>query len=899
MNKLSRKSTTSAWRATLKLGAAISALAVFATTPAAAQASKSESDSQTLETVIVTGTLIRGVEAPTGSNLLTITTEDIQAVGVSSAPELLNLTVPQINSFNQVQTGTGGIGKPNPPLSLRGYGNSTGNSSGMSPTLVLLNGHRIVPVGVLSTNVDPSLLPPDVIRSVAVMPDGGSATYGSDAIGGVVNFITRTDVEGLEIHAQDGIADAYNVFNLDITGGTSWKGGSAVLSFSHSNHDEILGKDRDYITSNYTGHGGQDTRNQNCAFGNVTAGGVNYAAPDFTVNTTNRCDQSDNASLYPREERNSLYGFVQQQLTNSVKFNMDLFWSKRKTKVLGSAATGSYAITNTNPYFTSVGGATSETVSYSYARAFGDSTVSPQEFSQYQATPRVTWDVNDNWQVRAELNYGRSFATVHDRSGINTTAEAAAIAGTTTATALDPYDTSKTNPLILADIKNWENYTSGVNTLTSGQIVADGALYKLPGGELRAAVGGEITRQTLVDGTATGPIGDNIGYRQYTSARTIKAAFAEFEIPIVGDDNAIPAIKRLTVNAAVRYDDYSDFGGTTNPRIGVTYKPIDDLQIRGNFQTTFTAPSLADDGNLIDTRLQVLGYSPYQRPADYLNPLNTLRYSLFLAGAGDKLKPETGATFSVGADWTPKWIDGLKLGGTYWSTKESNIVSLAQVGVPDFFTNAAWAPYYILNPTLAQVQALVGTVPLDGISSLSALYTNPFKTPYILMDLRRNNFGNEKISGLDFDASYTKDVGFGMLFGQVSGTYILDKRISNYAGGPYTDFLTNGTTSRLNLVGSIGTVVGPYTARFSVNHNTGFDLPAGTVVGQTRVDSFTVVNLYLGVNLGQFGTLKENELSLNVNNVFDQDPPYYNSGSGYTNGGTLGRLFTLSLRTKL
>jgi iron complex outermembrane recepter protein len=900
MNNLSRTSTTSAWRAALMLGAAAGTLAVFAATPAAAQSSQPAADSQALETVVVTGTLIRGVEAPTGSNILTVTTEDIQAVGVSSAPELLNLTVPQINSFNQLQTGSGAAALANPPLSLRGYGNSTGNASGATPTLVLLNGHRIVPVGFLSTNVDPSLLPPDVIKSVAVMPDGGSATYGSDAIGGVVNFITRTDVDGLELHVQNGIAENYNVFNIDITGGMSWKGGNAVLSFSHSSHDDILGKDRDYVKSDFTAHGGQDKRVLTCGYGNVTAGGVGYAAPGLAANTSNICDQTDNASIYPNEDRNSLYGFVQQQLTESVLFSMDLFWAKRKTKVLGTAPSSSgMTITNANPYFTSVAGETAHTVSYSYAHAFGDSYVTPQEFSQYQVTPKLTWDVNGNWQVRAEFNYGRSFATVHDRSVINTTAEAAALAGTTTATALNPYDTSHTDPLVLAGIRNWELYTSGINTLTSGQIVADGALFKLPGGEVRAAVGGEINRQTLVDGIATGPIGTNNGYRQYSVGRTIKAGFAELSVPIVGDDNAIPAVRRLLFSAAVRYDDYSDFGGTTNPRIGLSYYPIDDLLIRGNFQTTFTAPSLADDGNMVDTRVQVLGYSPLQRPIDYLNPMNLLRYTLVIAGAGNSLKPQTGTTFSVGADWTPKMIDGLKLGGTYWSTKESNIVSLSQFYNPDFFINPAWQSYYTLSPTLPQLQSMLGGLPLDGIASLQALYSNPFKVPYVVIDARRGNFGNEKISGIDFDASYSRDAGFGIVFGQVSGTYILDKRISNYASGPYTDYLTNGTTSRLTVVGSLGTVVGPYSARVSVNHNTGFNLPAGTVVGQTKIDSFTVVNLYLGVDLGQFGALKENELSLNVNNVFDQDPPYYNSGSGYTNGGTLGRLLTLSLRTKL
>ena len=358
---MSRKSRTATSAVALLVGAltAPSCQAQATSTPAA--------DTATQETVVVTGTLIRGVDKPTGSNLVSIGADDVKATGVTTALDLLNQMVPQLSSFNTLQTGSSNWGGAVTKIALRGYVNS-----GATGTLMLINGHRVVPMGVLSTEPDPDLIPSDVIQSVQVMPDGGSATYGADAVGGVVNFVTRTNFDGVQLHAQDSVADAYNEFNVSVTAGKSWTGGSALISILHNNHDALFGKDRDYDTTNFTAHGGNDYRSPSCAYGTFTAGGQLYSADGFTpISTAPKCDPTDNSSLYPRETRTGAFAYVEQNLSDSLKFSVDGYWSKRKTEIFvdTNSLVSTQTITAANPYWHPVGSETAQTVSFSLARA--------------------------------------------------------------------------------------------------------------------------------------------------------------------------------------------------------------------------------------------------------------------------------------------------------------------------------------------------------------------------------------------------------------------------------------------------------------------------------------------------------------------------------------------------
>jgi iron complex outermembrane recepter protein len=860
--------------------------------------------------IVVTGTLIRGIETPTGANLLNITRESIVSTGTTAAKDLLNQTVPQLSTFNALPTGSVDFGSAVNKISLRGIGTSAGLSSGTNATLVLLNGHRIVPVGILSTDADPDLIPAEIIQSVQVLPDGGSATYGSDAIGGVVNFVTRKRFDGLQLRYQHVFGSDYNEDTAAATLGKSWSTGTAFVSVTYNKHDAIFGRDRDYITADFSDRGGVDRRNTACEFGAFTVDGQLYSANGFTpIASPPRCDQTDWTNLVPEEKRWNVFGYIEQELGENLKFAVDGFWSDRRAKIysdIGYISAGTRTITAANPAFRPVGTETSQSVSVNYARALGNYRVSPHEYNQWQIAPSLTWSVNDDWQVRGEFIHGESESIIHDRSGVNGAA--------LTATNFNPYDPALTSPSVIAALADYELYSRGVNKLTSGTVTATGKLFSLPGGDVQLAFGGEIRRQSLLDQTVTGPIGNRAGLLSFDSDRTVKALFAELQAPVVGPDNAMPGIAELSLNAAVRYDHYSDFGGTTNPRIGFDYRPVEDLVIRANYQTTFVAPSLADSGNLIDTRFQITPRTGVPGTG----------YLVFIAGAGQNLDPQTGRTFSIGAEWAPKG-SGFRIGASYWNTRLENIISqaLAAYGSSQAASTTAfnlcgvgggtWSPSSSGACTLPYLESLqpiyrrIDNGATPSIQQLSDLF-QPGVTLIGVIDARRNNFGNAKLDGIDFNASYQSNVPFGSVFAQIAGTYNLTKKIANVPGRPYVDYLEGTATiqgsPRLNLVASLGGTSGPVTLRGNLRHNSGYDIPANLSPGQTRVGSFTVIDFYAGLALDEWTGLEGTRLDVTVNNVFDQDPPFYGAAGnanrtwGYANGGTLGRTVSVGLTAK-
>ncbi|WP_265269957.1 TonB-dependent receptor domain-containing protein [Sphingomonas lycopersici] len=835
--------------------------------------------------IIVTGTLIRGI-APTGTNVIGVDRTQIQATGVSSSTDLL-AKIPQLSYFGTAPRANQDAGSPINYPNLRNL-----NATGGATTLFLMNGHRLVGQGILSSIPDPTIIPPAVIERVDVIPDGGSSIYGSDAIGGVINFITRKRFNGIEAGGHYGLGDHYRQANGDVTAGKDWASGSAFVSYSYAWHDNLLGQYRDYATSNHLAQGGSDLRSTSCAPGNITIGTTTYALPGRVAGTLNRCDDPKVTDIYPRETRQTVFASFDQQLSPSLEFTATAYWSRRDTEVRTPQSAGSGTITALNPYFRAIGTERSHNVSFSYASVFGPSNVTNQHFQSYGVTPALNWKIGAGWEIRAQANFGRSYSEIHEDT-VNSAAASLALAGTSIATALNPYDLAATNPAVLAAIENFENHSIGVQELAEGRIVADGRLFALPGGDIRIAVGGEYhyadLRQTMISaarGTTTG------GTRSF-SDRDVKSVFAELVVPLFGTGNGTAGLRSLILSGSVRHDEYSDVGGTTNPKIGVTWAPFDGLTVRGNWGTSFHAPGL-ESLNETSNQVQVIPFSPYRR-ADS-SPLDLLRPTILLAGGNANLKPETATTWSVGFDLKPLQVPGLRLSATYYKTDFRNSIGLLSAAT--LFTDPNYAPFYTINPTLAQARAAAGSYPIVGVPNLALLYVGT--SPYLLADARLQNFGGIRLDGIDFHASFTRQVGgTAAVFADVAGTWTLDRKFATSAGGPWTDTLKNGT-NHLSFAASAGAKVGGLTGRVTYNYRGGY--PILGLINQDYVKSLQITDLYVGYELPARGPLANTTLTLNVQNLFDANPPYANvagNSLAAVGGATLGRLFLLGIRKTL
>jgi iron complex outermembrane receptor protein len=860
------------------------------TAPAAADATaqdQSADDAAAAEqeqNIIVTGTLLRGV-APTGTNVIGINRDTIIARGVASSNDLL-AKIPQVGNFATIPVGSASFGLPVLRPNIRNLG-----ASGGSTTLVLINGHRGVGAGILQTTVDPSIIPPDVLERVEVVPDGGSAIYGSDAIGGVVNFITRKRFNGVSANARYGFADNYKTVDGNLTVGKDWGSGSLFVAYSHVWHDNLLAGNRDYTSADRRSKGGGDFRVTTCSPGNILVGTTSYALPALAAGTVNKCDQNAYADLFPREERNSVFGSLTQHLDDNVDFSLTAYWSRRDTTVRQAQGMLSGTISVLNPFFRTIAGELQQNASFSFASVYGDSLTSKQRFESYGVTPGFSFSLGQKWQLRAESNFGRSSNLVRENA-LDTTTATLALAGLIPGMALNPYNLSASSPAALAAIRNYENYGDATQELAEGRLILDGSLAHLAGGDVRLAVGAEYHYENISSRIAQGAIGSYANARTSRASRDVRSAFGELMIPIVGADNGSPGLRGLQVSASVRYDDYSDQGGTTNPKIGVNYKPFTDLTIRGNWGTSFHAPSLADTTNTSDSRATVLPYSPFLAPG--ATPIDPARATIVLAGGNPNLKPERADTWSAGFDWAPHAVPGLVANLTYYNVKFKDAIGLAPFLSPTLFTNTNYANFYILRPTLAQAQAAVGNLNVVGAPSVASLYAGAL-TPYVLIDARRNNLGAVNTDGLDFNLAYTRLTGFGAINASIAGTYTLNRKSQAVAGGPFVDDLKNGV-GRTAFVATLGGKSGGFIASASYNYKGGF--PILGVAPQTRVGAFQTVDAFLAYDLGEHGFIKGAMFTINVDNIFDRDPPWLNSAAAYTNGSTLGRLVTFGIRTK-
>jgi iron complex outermembrane recepter protein len=849
-----------------------------------------------LQEVVVTGTLIRGI-APVGTNLITIGSDTVAATGATASGELLQMSIPQLESFNSFDAVPENTQVTVKRLNLRGLPGLT--TSGGSTTLVLVDGHRVVNAGIQQTAPDPDIVPPGAIERVEVMPDGGSATYGADAVGGVVNFVTRRHFNGVQVGGHYGHADNYNTYGAHATAGHDWDGGSAYVSYSYARHDALFGRDRDYVR-HYSATGGS-AQDVTCSPGNVAinAGGSQtlYAVPGLMPNTANFCDTTKDSTFYPAEQFNSVFVGLSQDLRDSIKLDVRAFYSKRNAQSSGGAYISTGVITGANPFYTRTTDNAApqpplpQSVAFSWDPIFGDNSLRENtDLESWGVTPSASIDLPHGWQIRALLNFGRSRTSARDPI-VNNTLLDQALQATDSGDAIDPYDIAATpNRGLLRSIVNYEFYGLGRQELINHRLVGDGELLSLPGGDLRLAVGFEYLHE-LYEAQAGDVIpGQEAALTLHGAARTDKSGFAELSVPIIGKDNSIPGGQSLVLSAAERYDHYSDFGHTANPKLALTYQPLDWLALRANWGRSFNAPSLADAGGAASSVLvlpALVLHSPL--PGQYNLAQSFWPFVSVLGGHPD-LKPQTATTYTFGADISPTDVEGLSISASYYHIDFRRLIGTPPAFNPgQFFTY--YAPFYVLNPTQQQVTAAVQNVP-GGLNAIAGLFKPGAPPVYALIDDRRSNLGNARLSGLDLSVRYAHDTRFGSMDASFSGTYALMLSQQPLPGLPWINTLASDV-SKLKFAAIVGTNVHSLRAQAQWNHTSGYHSIVTPV--QNYVGAFDVVNLFFSFDMSDAGLEQGLQLTLNVNNMLDRDPPTLKAGLGYANGSTVGRLVQLGI----
>jgi iron complex outermembrane receptor protein len=859
--------------------------------------------------IVVTGSSIRGVP-PTGSNLIQLGVQEVITTGASTVQELL-ANVPQLGTFNQA---------PRPDPHSNGILSTAPNIRGIgqAQTLVLVNGHRLVGVGHLQNIPDPSIIPTSALQRVEIVADGASSVYGSDGIAGVVNLITLRDYDGAAATFRYGLGDSYDLLNTNAVIGTKWNGGGVVASVEYSRTSRLEGSDRDYVTNDYRSFGGIDNRTaNNCvpsSFRLQNANGV--ATGDFiefgTGNRNVRCDNSQFTDLYPKQERLSFFAAGHQDIGEGAEIFFDAFHSKTTSDANLAPAGASGSITRANPFFPTAQVAADVnrvTALYNVSNITGVRLKDVQDVIVYGGTIGTGIDVFDDFRWTTYLTGSRSSTDLHEGS-FSPVVNAAAIAGTTPATALDPF-TGLTSNSIKIGLAAYEQRFASKQYIWELNSKIDGPLFHIPGGDVKIAIGGVYRRENYDGINTLSRIGflENLGAQ--VGKRTVYSGFGELFIPIFSEENGAPGARRLDISLSARYDNYNDFGSTTNPKVGVNWMPFEGFTFRGSYGTSFHAPALPDLFGP-DTRA---GYG-----TGGLTPagLATRTGSIFIAGGNPNLDAEKATTWSLGFDFAPPSISGLRASVTYYNVAFSGRIAFPQSAF--FYIDPAFNPYFVDN-----VQCTSGTYPGgQGCASLpidpsivfeliKGLRLQNFPAPvngaadippvFIVSILRRQNLAEIDTTGLDFDASYRWTMGFGSMGVQVQGNRILVYDQRAIAGAPRVSQFSFGQ-AKFRARGSVSAQAGPVQATVMVNYNDKYKnrylQPSGTTSVQAieTIKAFTTVDLHLGYDLPARGVLAGTQLTLDVDNTFDKDPPRARSGFGYGVGNVLGRVITAGIRKK-
>jgi iron complex outermembrane receptor protein len=867
------------------LAAAVGAIVAGSAAPALAQDVRVE----------VTGSNIKRVDVEGALPVTVMSRDEIERTGSQSVPELL-----QYLASNASANATLNVS------SIGAQTNSVSNASlralGGQNTLVLINGKRIAQAsgeiqGTYGVNLDS--IPFAAIERIEILKDGASAIYGSDAIAGVINFIMRQDYQGAEVSGY------YGTPTRGGGGGDKWNA-SGTFGFGD------LAKDKYnlFVNAYYQKAESLDQNKRNFSRSSidldqglfvlsghndpahaVTLDGVDVGSPGFPNCGTGRhypeLDQffgprcfydpaaADGVNSIPETETTSLYASGRWQFHPSWQLYGTAAYTKVDTRYaiqptpLSSAVThgplgdqgATIIIRPSNPHYptalAAAAGAAGQPLELfwrAYALGLRDTTDKNEAFHGVVGTQGSAF----NWDWDASFSYSRNETSQVTNGGFVRYSEVLPLLNSDRFNPFGPQ-----TPEFQRELDATQFRAEALSAESTGYLFeakGTGELYKLPAGSLAAAVGLQVGRSELEQrfhpalqvGDVTGYGGNNA---DIDADRDYWAAFAEINIPI---------LRNLEVNAAVRFDDYSDFGSTTNPKVSVRWTPLRQLLVRGSWGTGFVAPTLTQAYGATTIGLSEAGLDdPLRCPVTGAVLIDCAAQFNVLFGGNPNLRPQKSDQFSAGIVWEP--VTGTSIGFDWF-----------HLTVEDQFSNGP-AVATILGD-LDRFGSYVTRGPGDA-SGLPGRITS--------IDQRFINIGEVEMDGFDIDIkARTENTRIGRFLFSLNGTYYRKYDVTG-ADGTTTgqvanqfEASTSGLVPRYKQYATITWENGPWSATLgNLHQNSYVDVNTDGNNEQRRVGTLSLWDLST-----TYKGFRNLALTLGVQNLFDRDPPFTNQSTTFQLG---------------
>lgn len=908
-----------------------SVLASAVAAPAFAQdAAPSGGDAtQTLDSVVVTGSRLRRVDTETANPVVTVSAEQIAATGKATVGDLLQ-ELPSIagNATNPYTNNGGGTGAST--VSLRGLGDKR--------TLVLVNGIR------LAYN-DVNAIPASMIERVEVLSDGASAVYGSDAIGGVVNFILREKFEGVQFSSDFGTSwkSDGNRRNFALTAGKAWDRGSLVAGVSYHDIDPVSAGARGYSKDALYLIDGQSVKQGSSA---TPTGSINFndgSDASKALAARHGCSRvtldggvsgtpgqgdfhcysatADSYNYQPfnllqtPQKRTNAFVLGSYRLTDNVEAYVNTWFSKTESASVIAPipifANGDNFLVSADSYYNPFG------VNFGTDRATGTSyndfntritSLGNRRYQydtyNFQATAGLRGGFGESsWRWETALNYGRvrqkstnygflDYAKFNQAVGpsfmdsdgtVKCGSAGNAIAGCTPINVFninDPSNTAALESMVVDPV------VTSIYTVKQFEANANGDLFDLPAGTASLAAGLSYRKEettTHADPLWTADENGLCGVIEYCGSVlnggfNVKEAYAEALFPLLKD---LPGVSSLNVTIGTRFSDYSSVGSKTNSKLSIEYRPVEDLLLRGTVSQVFRAPNISElyagvAGDAATANDPCNGYTGGHEAACANVPTDgsyqqadgqVSGKASGAAVAGYQLKPETGKSYDVGFVYDPHWIEGLSLSADWW-----------RIDLEDTITTVS--AQTVLNQCYANsASAFCALIHRNGNGTI-----NYIAEPTV-------NLGKLWARGIDFNLTYRlPESAWGRFTAGLTGTYLTRYDILPDTTDPSTVTIHNvgkytysyGNFPRWRGLATLGWNLGDWSASWRVRYVGKTQIGSSDLEQSLSADSGApgVVReigsyVYHNLQAGYDFTPWHLRFEVGVDNITNKQPPLY------------------------
>ena len=956
----------------LMLGFALPMSAAAQAAPAAAKKAEAATDA-TLEEIVVVGSRIHRDVFNSPSPIQVITREEVTIGGYASTADLLQSSSvtsgsAQINGAYGGFVTNGGPGAKT--LALRGLG--------AGRTLVMINGRRVAPAGTRGSvgSADLNVLPDAMIDHVEILRDGASSIYGSDAIAGVVNVVTRsgledTTVEGQYVGTEHGGGGQTRLSVVSGRSGDRWHA-SGSLEYYEEGRLTLGQRDwtacnTDYYLNKATGQSldfiDPKTGQPKCypitatgsngvtinAIGTNTLAGVGAAGsvgttfnrwrPNAAITTglvgfegvgggANSLGVRDtfDPKMLNRDilEPNKIYtvfgeGSYDLQSLGNAKIYGEVLYNERKTEETGYRQLTLDYIKGSALIPANLAGSTfqSAPTAITSGKAVGvrafigfGNDLAKQDVKFYKATAGIRGDLTfaAGWKYDAYAMYSKSDASYFQQSfltdrvanSLNVVAAPAGFTGpssngltcainvttpTANCIAAPALNTATIAGQLPADYTKYIFVPVVGNTQYTEELVsatADGPVFKLPAGDLKAAVGFEYRQQKIDDEPDPNSVSGNL-YNLTSSAVTkgtdhVWEAYAELEAPILRD---APLAKSLTFSLSGRYTDYRSYGSDTTYKVGGLWQITDWISLRATYGTSFRAPALFEQFLGATTGFLSAATDPCNnygaagvsavRAKNCASELpgapnfqNTSSVTVVGGGgAAQGLSAETSKNFTGGAVFQPKLPENLgrfEAALDYFDIAVDN--GVARIGAgnllplcyddPGFRTTGKGFCRYITRSTA------------NGALTVADSYTN---------------VAVFKVKGYDLNLRWRKDIGSGQARFNANVTMFTEQASKQFSDLPLSTY--NGQIGAPKWTGSFdfGYKVNNWDLFYGIEWTSKMDSYDAVGVAPSSQYTFDTPDYYIHRAGVTYKAPRDVVITLSVKNLFDKEPPQISSGA--------------------